>query len=106
MARTRPIKRFKAGTAILFRIELRDATDDTLPLFASSSVPTITIRDSVGNVQASEQNMTATAGEVGIYTYLHQTATTDAKGVWQVGFKVTDSNTVYVPEADAFELVP
>lgn len=105
MARTRPIKRFKAGTAILFRIELRDATDDTLPLFSSSSVPTITIRDSVGNVQADTQNMTA-AADTGIYTYLHQTATTDPLGVWQVGFKVTDSNTVYVPEADAFELVP
>jgi hypothetical protein len=106
MARTRPIRRFQAGTAIFFRIELRDATDDTLPLFASASVPTILIRDPTGTVQANFLGMTTTT-DTGVYTYLHQTATTDPLGVWQVGFKVVDgTTTVYVPEADAFELIP
>lgn len=106
MARTRPIRRFKAGTAIFFRIEVRDATDETMPLFAPSSQPTIIVRDPVGNVQADFEQMTTAASETGIYTFVYQTETTDALGVWQVGFKVSDGNTVYAPEQDAFELVP
>ncbi len=105
MARTRPIRRFKAGTAVFFRIELRDATDDTMPLFASSSVPAIQIIDPAGTVQADYLNMT-TETDTGVYNYLHQTATTDPLGVWQVGFKAVDgATTVYVAAADAFELV-
>jgi len=105
MARTRPIRRFKAGTAVFLRIELRDATDDTMPLYASASVPQILVRDPNGTVQANYDNMTTTS-DTGVYTYLYQTVTTDAPGVWQVGFKVTDGITVvYVPETDAFDLV-
>lgn len=100
----RLIRKFKVGTAIFFRIEVRDSTTDTHPLFTPSQVPTILIRDPSGAVQANYANMTE--GDTGVYTYSHQTATTDPLGVWQVGFKLVNSSvTVYTPESDAFELV-
>lgn len=100
---TKLIKKMKAGTAIFFRIELRDATTDAHPLFSSASVPTILLRDSNGSVQSNDIQMTE--AETGVYTYSHQTATTDPLGVWQVRFKVVSAVTVYTPETDAFELV-
>lgn len=101
---TKPIKKMKAGTAVFFRIELRDSTTDAHPLFSSASVPTILIRDSLGAVQVNDGQMTE--AETGVYTYSHQTATTDSIGVWRVRFKVVSTVTVYTPEVDAFELVP
>ena len=100
------IKKLKAGTAIFFRIETRDSTTATHPLFAPAQVPTILIRDSLGAVQVNYANMSEVVGSTGVYTYSHQTATTDALGVWQVGFKLVNSSvTVYTPDQDAFELV-
>ena len=101
---TRLIKKMKAGTAVFTRIELRDSTTDAHPLFSSSSVPTILLRDALGSVQVNYAQMTEV--ETGVYTYSHQTATTDPIGVWTVGFKVESSVTVYTPEVDAFELIP
>jgi hypothetical protein len=101
---TKPIKKLKAGTAIFFRIELRDSTSDAHPLFSSASVPTILLRDSLGAVQVDDVQMTE--AETGVYTYSHQTDTTDPIGVWQVRFKVISTVTVYTPEVDAFELIP
>ncbi len=100
---TKLIKKMKAGTAIFFRIELRDSTTDSHPLFSSASVPTILLRDANGSVQVNDSQMTE--AETGVYTYSHQTATTDALGVWQVRFKVISTVTVMTPEVDAFELV-
>lgn len=101
---TRLIKKMKAGTAIFFRIELRDSTTDAHPLFSSASVPTILLRSPLGGVVANDAQMTE--AETGVYTYSHQTATTDPTGVYQVRFKVESTVTVYTPETDAFELVP
>ncbi len=100
---TKPIKQFKAGTAIFFRIELRDSTTAAHPLFSSASVPTILIRDALGSVQVNDIQMTE--AETGVYTYSHQTATSNPLGVWQVRFKVVSTVTVYSPEVDAFELI-
>jgi len=102
---TKPIKKFKAGTAIFFRIELRDSTDDEHDLFSSASVPTILLRDPLGAVQVNHVNMTEQ--ETGRYTYSHQTAASDPLGVWTVGFRVTNASVVVTPlDVDAFELVP
>ncbi len=102
---TRPIRRFKGGTQLIFKIEVRDATDDLLPLFDPASVPQILVRDSNGAVVQNYSNMTRQAS--GVYNYQLQTTSAGPFGVWQVGFKATDGSTVVVtPEEDGFTLVP
>ena len=103
--RTRSLKKFKAGTTLYIRIEVRDATDSTHPLFTPASNPAILIRDPSGTVQINYSSMTQI--DTGHYSYTYQTLTTSAIGVWSIGFKVTNvSLTVYTPERDGFELVP
>ena len=103
---SRPIKKFKAGTSILFRIEVRNAQDDTNPLFSPASAPTILLRDSAGTAAVSFGGMTE--DEVGVFSYLYQTtAGTSPEGVWRVSFRaVSGATTVQTVEVDAFELVP
>ncbi len=103
---TRPIKKFKLGTALLVRIEVRDASEDTNPLFSPSSSPTILLRDSAGTAAVSNGGMTEE--ETGVYSYTYQTSTsTSPVGVWRVSFSATSgATTVTTPEVDAFELIP
>lgn len=90
---------------MFFKIEVRDATDDSQALFDPASVPTILIRDSNGSVVINYSNMTRDT--TGVYTYSYQTDTTGPYGLWSIGFKVTDGTTVtYTPEQDGFNLVP
>ena len=98
--RTRSLKKFKAGTTLYIRIEVRDATSST-----PASNPAILIRDPSGTIQIDYSSMTQI--DTGHYSYTYQTTTTSAIGVWSIGFKVTNvSLTVYTPERDGFELVP
>lgn len=103
---TRPIKKFKAGTAVLFRIEVRNTQDDTNPLFSPSAAPTILLRDPVGTAVVSNGGMVE--DETGVYSYVYQTtAGTSVEGVWQVSFQaISGSTTVITVAVDAFELVP
>ena len=103
---TRPIKKFKAGTSVILRIEIRNALDATTPLFSPASAPTILLRDSSGTAVASFNAMSEE--ETGVFTYTYQTtAGTSPEGVWRVSFRaVSGSNTVQTPEVDAFELIP
>lgn len=103
---SRPIKKLKTGTAVMFRIEIRDAGDDETPLHSPSTAPTILLRDPNGTAIVSFGAMAEV--ETGIYTYTYQTtAGTSAEGVWRVAFKaVSSSSTVITPEVDAFELIP
>ena len=103
---SRPIRKFKAGTAILFRIEVRDATDVDNPLFSPSSAPTILLRDSAGTAAVSNGGMTEE--ETGVFSYTYQTtAGSSPEGVWQVSFTaVSGSSTIKTVAVDAFELVP
>ena len=103
---TRPIKKFKAGTSVILRIEVRNALDSTTPLFSPSAAPTILLRDSSGTAVASFNGMSEE--ETGVFTYTYQTtAGTSPEGVWRVSFRaISGSNTVQTPEVDAFELIP
>lgn len=103
---SRPIKKFKAGTAVLFRIEVRNTQDDTNPLFSPSSAPTILLRDSAGTAAVSFGGMTE--DETGVFSYVYQTtAGTSPEGVWRVSFRaISGATTVILTEVDAFELVP
>ena len=104
MARARLISKFKRGTAIYFKIEVRNAVSDTKPLFSPSSAPGILLRDPLGNVQVNYSAMSEV--ETGVYTYLYQTLSTGVLGVWQVSFQVDNTLAVVLtPETDAFELV-
>lgn len=102
---SRPIKKFKAGTALILRIEVRDAQQDTNPLSSPSAAPTILIRDPMGIAAVDYSGMTAQ--ETGIFTYSLQTsATTSPLGVWRTSFRaVSGSLTVNTAEVDAFELI-
>jgi len=103
--RTRALQKFKAGTTLYIRIEVRDATDLTHPLFTPGSNPQILIRDPAGTVAINYASMTQV--DTGHYSYTYQTTTAGPIGVWSVGFKVVNvSLTVYTPERDGFELVP
>lgn len=103
--RTRALQKFKAGTTLYIRIEVRDATDLTHPLFTPASNPKILIRDPAGTVVLDYGSMTQV--DTGHYSYTYQTASTDPLGVWSIGFKVINvSLTVITPERDGFELVP
>ena len=103
---TRPIKKFKVGTSIVIRIEVRNALDVTTPLFSPSSAPTILLRDASGTAVAAFNAMTEE--ETGVFTYTQQTtAGTSPEGVWRVSIKaISGANTVQTPEVDAFELIP
>lgn len=103
---TRPIKKFKAGTSVIMRIEVRDATSSTTPLYSPASAPTVLLRDSSGTAVVSFSGMTEE--ETGVYSYTYQTtAGTSPEGVWRVSFRaISGSNTVQTPEVDAFELIP
>lgn len=103
---SRPIKKLKAGTSVLFRIEVRNAQADETPLFSPAAAPTILIRDPEGTAPISDSAMTV--DETGVYSYVYQTtAGTSPEGVWRVRFKaVSGASTVLTPEVDAFELIP
>lgn len=102
---SRPIRKFKAGTALILRIEVRDAQQDTNPLSSPSAAPTILLRDSTGVAQLNQAAMEEQ--ETGIFTYSYQTsALTSPLGVWRVSFRsVSGALTVNTTEVDAFELV-
>lgn len=103
---TRPIRKFKAGTSVILRIEVRNALDSTNPLYSPASSPTILLRDSAGTAVASFNGMTEE--ETGVFSYTYQTtAGTSPEGVWRVSFRaVSGTSTVQTPEVDAFELIP
>ena len=102
----RSIQKVQAGSRIFFRIEIRDLSDDTRPLYSPSPVPDIELRMPNGVVDVNWQAMTAPASTTGIFTYTHQTETTDPRGVWRVRFRSVDGSDIdYSIPQDAFELV-
>ncbi len=102
---TRPIKKFKAGTSVILRIEVRDAQLDTTPLSSPAAGVQILLRDSTGVEVINYGGMVEE--ETGVFTYSYQTsATTSPLGVWRTTFRaVSGSLTVNTVEVDAFELV-
>ncbi len=102
---SRPIRKFKAGTALVLRIEVRDALQATTPLSSPASAPTILLRDPTGVIAVNHSAMSES--ETGVFTYSYQTSATDSPlGVWRVSFRaVSGSLTVNTAEVDAFELI-
>jgi uncharacterized protein YfaS (alpha-2-macroglobulin family) len=99
-----PIVKVRQGSAVFFRIEVRDLTADDQPLFSPGGGVKIYLRDSVG---AYALNGTAMTEDVtGVYKYSYQLGATAALGVWRVYF-VADGSTydTYTPTMDAFEVV-
>ena len=101
-----PIQDFRRGTSIFFRIEVRDVTDPTQPLYSPSGGVKITLRKADGSVAVSLGAMTAYS--TGIFTYVYATSSTEtALGVWRVFIKASGAaNDAYTVTQDAFRLVP
>lgn len=101
----RPLKKFKAGTAIYFRIEVRDEADDTRPLYSPSSNPKIQFRTPDGIITLVYTSMTLL--ETGVFSYTLQTTSASVLGVWQVEFKIVNASlTILTLPVDALELLP
>lgn len=97
-------RKYRAGTAIHFRIETRDESQAARPLYSPSSTPQIRIWSPLGGIYLAYSNMTAVS--VGNYKYTLQTVYTDPPGVYRIDYKIAGAtiNQFTVTE-DVYELV-
>jgi len=97
-------RKYRAGTAIHFRIETRDESQASRPLYSPSSTPQIRIWSPKGGIYLNYSNMTAV--QTGVYKYTLQTVYTDPTGVYRVDYKIAGAtiNQFTVTE-DVYELV-
>jgi hypothetical protein len=74
-----------AGSAAYIEVNARNLVAVGHPLFNPTGGVVITVRNPSGTAVVVEAAMTNTA--TGVYTYTHQTSTSDPKGVWTLEFK-------------------
>lgn len=94
----RTVRRFRKGTSIYVRIEVRDEVVDTRPLHDPENLPQISIRDCEGVLRVDHQDMTRES--LGTYSYTYLTQVDDPIGVWQVDFRILDEETGVIVEDD------
>jgi uncharacterized protein YfaS (alpha-2-macroglobulin family) len=98
--------KLRVGTEVFIRAEVRDMSDEEKPLVDPENGIKITLRRPDG-VAAVTDGVTIVE-ETGIYTYFHQTSSSDPTGVYRVSYSIDedDGTDVRTIPQDAFELVP
>lgn len=99
----RQVKARRPGDTVFFRVEVRDETDPKRPRHTPARNPRIRLRKPSGSIGLDYAEMTLES--TGVFTYAHQTATSDEIGVWQVDFKiVNETKTIRTVQVDGFSL--
>lgn len=92
-----------AGSTIYFKVKARDVTQENKPLFNPAGGVTITVKNPSGSTVVDAVAMTNLT--TGIFTYTHQSASGDPKGVWTVSCKAINGLNVNItPNLGVFEL--
>lgn len=105
MPQVRPARKLKAGTAVFIRIEIRADVNDKRIRYTPANNPQLQLWKPDGTNSLDWTNMTY-ENETGIFSYTHQTSSSDLLGIWQVRFRVTGTTiTNQSPFMDLMELV-
>lgn len=99
----RLLRKFRPGSAVLIKIETRDETQVSRPLYSPARNPRLMIRGPRGVVLLDYGEMTRE--ETGVFSYVHQTATSDPRGIYQAIFFISnETEPIRTVPVDVFEL--